>query len=132
MIFNAGDVVWAEFTSIVGIEKNWDYLYVFDGIDTENSRLLNAYTGNDINQNSLETIKATIENSSGCLTFQFYSDGGTSASGWRANIYTGPARLGFGTESCTNARLVNKIGKEYAGSTALATGNPGFQATRLG
>lgn len=117
--------VWAEFGSAIGLERNWDYLYVYDGMDTENARLICAYTGSLTNSNTLETIKASIENSSGCLTFQFYSDGATTASGWSANLSTGAARLAFGAENCTNATLVGQTDKDYAGSTTLATGTPG-------
>jgi hypothetical protein len=121
----SSEVVWAEFSSNVGLESNWDYLYVFDGTDTETARLICAYTGSAVNNNTLETIKASIENSTGCLTFQFFSDGATTASGWSANIYTGAARLAYGAEDCSNATFVGQTGKDYAGSTSLATGSPG-------
>ena len=119
------DVVWAEFTSTVGLERSWDYLYVFDGLDTDNSRLICAYTGDATNTNTLETIKASIMNPSGCLTFQFFSDESTTASGWEANISTGEARLAYASETCNTATFVNKTGSDYAGSTTLATGTPG-------
>ena len=79
----------------MGIENSWDYLYVFDGADTENSRLICAYTGNASNKNTLKTIKASVENTSGCLTFQFFSDGATTADGWHANVYTAAPRLEY-------------------------------------
>jgi len=121
----AGEVVWAAFLNTVGIERNWDYLYVFDGDDTENSRLICTYTGNASDQNVLNTIKASVDNPSGCLTFQFFSDVATVASGWEANMTTGEARLSFGGESCADATLIASTGRDYAGSTALHTGEPG-------
>lgn len=121
----SGEVVWAEFINTAGLEQSWDYLYVFDGTNTDQSRLICAYTGNGSNQNTLTTIKASVENASGCLTFQFFSDGATTAAGWEANVFTGVARLPFGGENCTNATLINQTGKDYAGSNAISTGMPG-------
>jgi hypothetical protein len=121
----AGEAVWANFPAAVGLERNWDFLYVFDGTTTDQSRLICAYTGDAANQNTLETIKATIESGNGCLTFQFFSDGATRASGWAANMSTGEARLPFAAEDCNNATLINQTGKDYAASTATATGTPG-------
>lgn len=120
----AGEVVWASFNSNTGIEQNWDYLYVFDGSNTDQSRLIGIYTGNNSNQNTLETIKASIENSSGCLTFQFFSDGGTTASGWEATMSTGIPRLAFGADDCAKATFIGQTGRDYAGSTTIATGTP--------
>ena len=119
----AGEAVWAQFPNPIGMESNWDYLYVFDGNNTQ-SRLIGIYTGDAANQNRLETIKASVENASGCLTFQFFSDGATTFSGWEANLFTGIARLAYGAESCTNATLIIQTGKDYAGSTTTATGTP--------
>ncbi len=118
-------VVWAAFLDTIGIEYNWDYLYVFDGDDAENSRLINVYTGDINNSNTLGTIKASIENPSGCLTFQFFSDGATTASGWEALIYTGKPRQPFGSDDCAQATPIVLENTAYAGSTMLATGIPG-------
>ena len=52
--------VWFNFTDTVYIEKNWDYLYVFDGPDTESSRLINKYTGDSLHRNLLGTIKSRL------------------------------------------------------------------------
>jgi N-acetyl-anhydromuramyl-L-alanine amidase AmpD len=121
----AGEVVWADFgSSIVGIERNWDYLYVYDGPDMD-SRLIAVYTGDATNVNHLGIIKASIENASGCLTFQFFSDGATVASGWRADMYTGAARLSYGADNCSNATPITQLGATYAGSTTTAIGEPG-------
>jgi hypothetical protein len=121
----AGEAVWADFgTSDVGIERNWDYLYVFDGPNTE-SRLICVYTGDSANLNHLGIIKATAANSSGALTFQFFSDGATTASGWTAQMRTGAARLAYGSEDCATATPINTVGATYAGTTMTATGRPG-------
>lgn len=120
----AGEVVWAEFNGSIGIEQNWDYLYVYDGENT-NARLINVYTGDAADQNVLGTIKASSANASGALTFQFFSDGATTFSGWEANMTTGAARLAFGDNVCTEATVITSVGEVYAGSTMLATGQPG-------
>ena len=121
----AGEVVWADFSAgPVGIESNWDFLYVYDGTDMD-ARLIAVYTGDASNTNNLGIIKATIANSSGCLTFQFFSDGATTAPGWQADIYTGAARLSYGSDNCASATPITQLGATYAGSTTIATGRPG-------
>ena len=125
----AGEVVWAIIDSI-NIEQNYDYLHVFDGADMD-SRLICTYTGNGSNGNNLRTIKATEENTSGCLTFVFYSDGATVEDGWSAIMSSGKPRHSFGTDYCMDATLINIAGEPYAGSTALATGTPGTQDPAL-
>ena len=118
------EVVWANFLDTIGLEYNWDYLYVFDGPNTETSRLINTYTGDSSGSNVLGTIKATTENSSGCLTFQFFSDGATTKSGWEALITTGKARKSYGSDNCSSATQIIEENTTYAGSTMLATGIP--------
>lgn len=121
----AGEAVWADFSATtVGIERNWDYLYVYDGPDA-NSRLICVYTGDVNNENNLGIIKATAENPSGALTFQFFSDGATTFNGWNALIGTGEARRPYGAEDCANATLISTIGGTYAGTTMTATARPG-------
>ncbi|MCP4438884.1 MAG: T9SS type A sorting domain-containing protein [Aureispira sp.] len=120
----AGEVVWAEFNGASNIERNWDYLYVYDGPNT-NARLINVYTGDASNVNTLGTIKATTANSSGALTFQFFSDGATVATGWEANMTTGTPRFDYGSNACSGATAITSVGEPYAGSTMLATGEPG-------
>jgi spore germination protein YaaH len=119
-----GEVVWAVFNNAIEIERNWDYLYVFDGDNTETSRLIGVYTGDSLNQNVLGTIKASAENTSGCLTFQFYSDGATTAQGWEVLMQTGKARKAYGADDCMNATAILEENTTYAGSTMLATGQP--------
>lgn len=119
---SAGQVIHAIFGT-VGLEQNYDYLHVYDGNSTA-SRLIATYTGNSLNQNDLQTIKATMANASGCLTFEFYSDGGTVASGWAATITSGVARRNYGSNDCGTAMLINVSGVPFAGSTTIATGKP--------
>lgn len=125
----AGEVIWAVFGAI-GIEQNYDYLNVYDGNGT-NARLIATYTGNATHQNDLQTIKATVANASGCLTFEFYSDGGVTASGWAATMRSGPARKNYGSNTCSTATLINAAGVSYAGSTTLATGKPAGEDPNL-
>ena len=121
---SAASVVWAEFAPNTGLERNWDYLYVFDGPDTDNSRLMAVYTGDSVNLNTLGTIKASKSNTSGCLTFQFFSDGAVAAAGWQAQMTTGEARLDYAADDCATATLIDVENVSYAGSTMLATGQP--------
>ncbi|MEM7036907.1 MAG: CUB domain-containing protein, partial [Bacteroidota bacterium] len=118
----AGEVIWAVFGA-VEIEQNYDYLHVYDGPDA-NARLIGTYTGNDLDENNLQTIKASNQNATGCLTFEFYSDGATTHAGWSAVITSGQARLPYGSDNCATATLINVGGIPYAGSTTLADGRP--------
>ena len=43
---------------------------------------------------------------------------------WPPTSRSFSARLAFGAEDCANATLINQTGKDYAGSTATATGTP--------
>ena len=125
----AGEKIWADIGQI-GIEQNYDYLQVYDGNSTTD-RLIGTYTGNSLNENNLQTIRASIGNTSGCLTFEFYSDGGTTASGWNATIRSGNPRLQYGSNDCNTATLINVAGSPYAGSTTLATGKPNAEDPSL-
>lgn len=55
----------------------FDYLKIFDGPDI-NSPLIGTYTGTNSPGN--------VQSFSGCLTFQFKSDGSTNLAGWDANL----------------------------------------------
>lgn|GEM_PF-3466243 len=118
-----GDVIWANFNNISGIEQNWDYLYVYDGQDMS-APLLGVFTGNSSNQNTITNIGATINNASGCLTFHFFSDGATVASGWNATITTALPRLANATDDCADATTINQFNTVYAGNNYNATGYP--------
>lgn len=117
-----GEVIHAMFGAVT-LEQNYDYLQVYDGPDLQ-SPLIATFTGNDLNQNDLQTIKASLTNASGCLTFEFYSDGATNYGGWSASIGSGTGRQPFGEDHCSVATLINVGGQPYAGSTTLARGNP--------
>ncbi len=119
------EVVWVEFQDTIGIEGNWDYLYVFDGDDPLTDRILNVYTGDTNNVNLIGSIGATVSNTSGCLSFAFFSDGAETHSGWEATVFLAPARERFGMDECNSATLLEKENVVYGGTTALATGDPG-------
>ena len=118
----AGEVIHANFGPIE-IEQNYDYLHVYDGASVA-APLIGTFTGNATDQNDLQTIKATETNSSGCLTFQFFSDGATNHAGWSASMSTAAPRKAYGTEACGDATLINVAGVPFAGSTTLMTGKP--------
>lgn len=118
----AGLSIWAVMNA-VEIEQNYDYLHVYDG-PNRSARLIGTFTGNDLHTNNLQTIKATLANASGCLTFEWYSDGGTTKAGWNATIRTGAPRRAYGTDACSAATLINTANQPYAGSTTLAIGRP--------
>jgi spore germination protein YaaH len=118
----AGQGIWAQIGA-VELEQNYDYLHVFDGPD-RNGRLIASFTGNDLHQNDLQTIKATTTNPGGCLTFEFFSDGGVTKAGWNATMTAGALRRTYGADACSSATLINASGLPFAGSTTLATGKP--------
>ena len=128
--------VWAVFSTDISLETNKDYLYVYDGANT-NAAVLNVYTGGftqsgnnftATNYNRLGMIKATETNISGCLTFKFVSNGTTTFGGWNAQITTGPKRyqgmaLGEDCSSAINIPYVSGT-RTYAGRNFNATANP--------
>ncbi len=70
------------------IEQDFDYLYIYDGTDVSGN-LLQIFTGSSTNTN----VTATLDDNgtafyglSGCLTFEFYSDGATNDMGWHMDI----------------------------------------------
>lgn len=63
-----------------------DTLYVYDGPNTS-SPLIGAY--NSSTDPNGFFVTASWNNPSGCLTFQFVSDGATEGTGWDANISCG-------------------------------------------
>ncbi|MES2763415.1 MAG: CUB domain-containing protein [Bacteroidota bacterium] len=64
------------------LEDNFDYLSVYNGNSTSAPMIL----GSSYTSASPGNITATTTNATGCLTFKFYSDGATTASGWAATI----------------------------------------------
>ena len=77
----AGQYVNVNFTSF-DIESGFEYFYVFDG-DNASAPILGVYSGTNA---LLGNVKATSSNSSGCLSFRFYSDGSSTYSGWVATV----------------------------------------------
>ncbi|MFB6258575.1 MAG: PKD domain-containing protein [Flavobacteriales bacterium] len=78
---NSGDIE-VEFP-MFDVEGGFDELCIYDGPTTGATQL-----GCFSNNNSLlgQTISATNSNSSGCLTFEFTSDGSVTLDGWEANV----------------------------------------------
>lgn len=81
---SAGQCITAAFTAF-SLESGFDFLTVYDGNTTSAPMLV----GSSFSASSPGTIKATSINTSGCLTFKFFSDGGTTSSGWVANLSCG-------------------------------------------
>jgi hypothetical protein len=67
-----------------------DKLYIFDG-DSTNAPLIGAFSGGQTlgNINKLGTIRASLSNTTGCLTFMFVSDESVNLAGFNATITTG-------------------------------------------
>lgn len=72
-----GAVITTNFTAF-NVEAGFDFLYVYDGIDTSN--LIAVYDNSNI-PNTITSTDAT-----GCLTFVFTSDGSVTRSGWTADV----------------------------------------------
>ncbi|MGZ3862721.1 MAG: CUB domain-containing protein [Bacteroidia bacterium] len=79
----AGQCIKAIFTSF-STESGYDFVTVYDNNNTS-SGYINTLSGT-LGQ---FTVTASTNNSSGCLTFVFTSDGATVASGWVATISCG-------------------------------------------
>lgn len=73
---NAGNCVRLVFSAF-NTENGWDFLRIYDGPNT-GSPLIGTYTGT--------TSPGTVTSSTGCLTFNFTSDGSIVAAGWAAAI----------------------------------------------
>ena len=63
-------------------ESGYDYVIVFDG-DNAGDEILGIYSGTQLNG---VAVRATSSNTSGCLSFRFYSDGATTDPGWQATV----------------------------------------------
>ena len=84
------------------MEDTEDYLYVFDGNEASAS-ILALYTGV---VPSGTTVKASSNNSTGCLSFRSASDEGTTEMGWDMTITCDNAPsvpVSAGTNDCTGA-----------------------------
>ncbi len=102
------------------IENNFDYMYIFDG-DHAASQLIGIYTGTG----SPGTITASSTNTSGCLSFRFYSDGATTNSGWDASItctaVPAAAPPAAGIEDCSGASVICSDAALVGGTSGVGT-----------
>lgn len=76
-----GQYVNVNFTSFNTQSSN-DNIIVFDG-DNAGDEILGIYSGNGTLSGN---VRATASNTSGCLSFRFYSNGSTTAAGWQATV----------------------------------------------
>lgn len=79
---NPGDVVVVQFSSF-NLENNFDFLRIYDG-DNTSAPLLGTFTGTAVPPQFISSA------ASGCLTFNFTSDGSGVRAGWDANIICSP------------------------------------------
>ncbi|MCG9910157.1 MAG: PKD domain-containing protein, partial [Flavobacteriales bacterium] len=130
--------------SAFNIENGWDFLTIYNGPNTS-SPTLGTYSGT----NSPGMVQATPANPSGCLTFQFTSDGSVTAPGWAATISciqpcqtitsnwvsSSPAPQGDGVIRICQGQTVNFVGSgtfSNSGTGATYTWNFGNGATATG
>lgn len=62
---------------------NSDYLSIYDGNTVNASTLIGTYTGSALQG---QTIQASFQNTSGCLTFVFQNGSAPNGAGWEAQI----------------------------------------------
>jgi len=124
----AGNTIQVDFTSF-DIENNFDFLEIFDGNSTA-APSLGTYTGTT----SPGTVSATPSNASGCVTFQFTSDGSVTYPGWVANITcnTSCQTINSNLVSTTPAADADGIIRLCQGESVSVTGNGTFSDTGAG
>jgi len=102
-------------------ESGWDFLYIYDGNSTS-APLIGSYSGS--------SSPGVVTSTSGCLTFNFQSDGSTRAAGWAATVSCVPC----GTppppsqQNCTGAQSVctnQTISGNSSGSGSVVDLNSG-------
>jgi hypothetical protein len=76
----SGQCIQAVFTSF-NTESGYDFLTIYDANSTSS-----GYINNISGTLPTFTVTASTNNASGCLTFNFTSDGATNKAGWVANI----------------------------------------------
>ena len=79
---NPGDVVMVIFNSF-NLENNFDFLRIYDGNSTA-APLVGTFTGTNL------PPQVIASSASGCLTFNFTSDGSVVRDGWNASVICGP------------------------------------------
>lgn len=62
-----------------------DTLYIYDGANTS-APLIGKYNDNSVPVLDLMPIRASLTNTSGCITVRFISDGSSESNGWSATI----------------------------------------------
>ncbi|WNM18541.1 choice-of-anchor L domain-containing protein [Flavobacterium capsici] len=97
---NPNEVVTVTFTSFF-TEANWDALYVFDGNSTSAPQIASTNGAGNVpgglaggywgNLNTNLPGPFTSSSPTGCLTFNFRSDGSVNNPGWVANVTCEPA-----------------------------------------
>ena len=98
------------------LQNNMDFLYVYDGSST-NANLIGSFTGNTI----LNTITASMANTTGCLTLRFVSNASGVAAGWNASVSC--AEPFQATEDEDSAEVCSEIKPFCAGDEQLVFPN---------
>lgn len=120
-----GDVVTVVFNSF-DIEQNYDALYVFNGDTTSAPQISSGNLASNVPGGLAGGFWGTTipgpflaNNSSGCLTFKFVSDGTSNKTGWNATVSCGaPA-----TCQMPNSLSTNTIGFSSANVTWTGPSN---------
>lgn len=123
---SAGTCLQVNFTSFDVENSNWlfgptDWLTIGNG-PAQNSTLFTSSPANGsgqiFGQSGIAPFTYTANNSSGCLTFRFYSDGSTRRAGWAATLSCVPcaARQANGNSDCTSPTQICSNGS-FAGSS---------------
>ncbi len=124
---DASQCIWAEFTSFA-TQEDVDYLYVYDGNNATTAPLMGIFGG--LGNLDMRTLKSTVDNASGCLTFKFVSSAGVTAAGWEASIDCGECRFSTSSDNCSNATMLTQNGT-YAGWNVGRTGDPACEDPNL-
>lgn len=115
-----GQYINVNFTSFNTQSSN-DNIIVFDG-NNAGDDILGIYSGNGTLSGN---VRATASNTSGCLSFRFYSNGSTTASGWTATVTCNATPSGItpssNPEDCQGAIPICNNGTFHGG-----TNNYGF------
>lgn len=77
---NAGQKVQVEFLSF-NVESDRDVLTIYNG-DSVSANSFGAFSGTT----NPGLVRASLDNTSGCITLEFKSDGSINGTGWEANI----------------------------------------------
>jgi hypothetical protein len=105
-----GDEVTMDFSNFAfGLQANNDVLYIYDGTGTGGTPIWESITGNGL------VNPGAITSTTGCLTFEFISDGVTNNIGWVGEL---------SCPSCTDGiQNGNETGVDCGGPTCVACPN---------